>query len=256
MLTRCILQEATQDGGLVLLLGAQGKSMAMSRPRILLIDDEVETGTLLRVGLGAHGYDVSVTTSGEAALEEVARKEPDTIILDLMLPGMSGLDTCRTLREWSKVPVIVVSAMTGERTKIDALDTGADDYVLKPFSVDELAARVRAVLRRAADEPTAVTLHCGELALDQVSRAVTLGGREVRLTPTEYEILKYLMTHAGKVVTYPTLLHAVWGAGYEGANPNLRVFIARLRQKIERDPECPRYIRTESRVGYRLSCDG
>jgi two-component system, OmpR family, KDP operon response regulator KdpE len=226
----------------------------MKRLRVLLVEDEAETSTLLRIVLKDHDYDVEVVTTGEEALGAVARKEPDAVILDLGLPDMSGLDVCRTLRDWSKVPIIIISAVVENRARVKALDLGADDYVVKPFDIDELEARVRAVLRRVEKEPAAPTLHCGELELDQVGRIVTLRGREVHLTPTEYELLKYLMAHAGKVVTYPTLLRAVWGHGYEGANPTLRVFIAHLRQKIERDPDNPEYIRTEARIGYRLSC--
>ncbi|SRR5579883_162983 len=225
----------------------------MKRLRILLVDDEAETNTLLRIALKAHDYDVDVVTSGEEALTAVALKEPDAIILDLMLPDMSGLDVCRALREWSNVPIVIVSAVAENRTRVEALDLGADDYVVKPFDLDELEARVRAILRRVEKEPPAPTLRCGDLELDQAHRVVTLRGTEVRLTPTEYELLKYLMANAGKVVTYPVLLRAVWGNGYEGANPNLRVFIAHLRQKIERDPDNPEYIHTESRIGYRLS---
>lgn len=228
----------------------------MKHHSVLLVDDEPATTTMLRIALGAHGYDVKVAASGEAALAAVALKEPDAIILDLVLPDLSGQDVCRSLRDWSKVPIIVVSAISDNTTRVEALDLGADDYVVKPFDIDELAARVRAVLRRAEKEPGAPTLHCGELVLDQLQRIVTLRGQEVRLTPTEYNILKYLMTHADKVVTYPTLLRAVWGPGYENANPNLRVFIAHLRQKIERDPDNPEYIRTESRVGYRMCSRG
>ncbi len=224
----------------------------MKSLRILIVDDEAETRTMLRIGLGAYGYDVNEVTSGEEALAAAALKEPNAIILDLVLPDMSGLDVCRALREWSKVPILVVSAVADNRTRVEALELGADDYIVKPFDLEELEARVRAVLRRVEKEPAAATLRCGELELDQAQRRVTLAGRDVRLTPTEYDILKYLMTHAGKVVTYSTLLRAVWGHGYEGANPNLRVFIAHLRQKIERDPNHPEYIRTEARIGYRL----
>jgi two-component system KDP operon response regulator KdpE len=219
---------------------------------VLLVDNEPATTTMLRIALGAQGYDVKVAARGEDALVAAALSEPDVILLDLMLPDMSGQDVCRALRDWSVVPIIVVSAVAEYTVRVEALDLGADDYVVKPFDIHELAARVRAVLRRAEKEPAAPTLHCGELVLDQLQRTVMQSGREVRLTPTEYDILKYLMAHVGKVVTYPTLLRAVWGPGYENASPNLRVFIAHLRQKIERDPDNPEYIRTECRIGYRL----
>jgi two-component system KDP operon response regulator KdpE len=232
----------------------RGGTSTVQGTRILVVDDEAETGTMLRIAFGAFGYEVNVVVSGEGALAAAALREPDAIILDLMLPDMSGLEVCKVLREWSKVPIIIVSARVDNRSRVEALDLGADDYVVKPFDIEELEARVRAVMRRVEKVPAAATLRCGELELDQMRRVVTMAGQEVRLTPTEYEILKYLMTHAGMVVTYSTLLRAVWGHGYEGANPNLRVFIAHLRQKIERDPDNPEYIRTESRVGYRLCC--
>jgi two-component system KDP operon response regulator KdpE len=233
---------------------SRGGTSTVPSTRILVVDDEAETATMLRIALGAFGYDVNVVADGEGALAAAALREPDAIILDLMLPDMNGLEVCRVLREWSKVPIIIVSARVDTRSQVEALNLGADDYVVKPFHIEELEARVRAVLRRGDKEPAAAMLSCGELELDQMRRVVTLAGRQVRLTPTEYEILKHLMTHAGMVVTYSTLLRTVWGHGYEGANPNLRVFIAHLRQKIERYPDNPEYIRTESRIGYRLCC--
>jgi two-component system KDP operon response regulator KdpE len=223
--------------------------------RVLVVDDEPETRRLLRSLLADHGYLVELAASGDEALNRAALVRPDLVVLDLMLPDMDGLEICKELREWSTAPIIVLSAKTDERAKVEALNTGADDYLTKPFGLDEFVARVYAALRRATADVPAPILGSGELRLDQTRRQVTRRGEEVRLTPTEYEVLRYLMAHAGKVVTYPTLLRAVWGPGYEAAYETLRVFVANLRRKVEPDPEHPTYIRTEARVGYRF-CNG
>jgi two-component system KDP operon response regulator KdpE len=169
-----------------------------------------------------------------------------------MLPGMSGLEVCAELRRWSPVPILVLSAKGEERDKVEALDIGADDYLTKPFGMGELLARLRAVQRRSAGGSASPVLECGDLRLDADRRLVTLRGEAVHLTPTEYDVLRYLMASAGKVVTHRTLLRAVWGPAYEDASPTLRVFIAQLRGKIEPDPARPSYIRTEPGVGYRF----
>jgi two-component system KDP operon response regulator KdpE len=224
----------------------------VSGPRVLVVDDEPQIRRALRVGLAGRGYQVELASSGEEALDLAAVTPPDVVILDLMLPGLSGLEVCKALREWSQVPIIVLSAKGEERDKVEALDLGADDYLTKPFGMDELLARIRAALRRVSDEPPASVLEIGELRLDQARRLVTSRGREIHLTPTEYEMLRYLMVNAGKVITHRTLLQAVWGPNYEDAMQTLRFFIVQLRRKIEPDPSRPTYIRTEPGVGYRF----
>jgi two-component system KDP operon response regulator KdpE len=188
-------------------------------------------------------------------VEQAFRLTPNAIILELNLPDVDGLTLCRDLREWSNAAIIVLSAVAEERIKVEALDLGADDYVTKPFGRNELLARIRAALRRARSDPPPPLLKSGGLCVDQLGRLVTLNGRATHLTPTEYEILRYLMANAGRVVTYPTLLRAVWGNAYADATPTLRVFIAQLRRKIESDPNRPIYILTEPRIGYRFRSD-
>jgi two-component system, OmpR family, KDP operon response regulator KdpE len=227
----------------------------VSGPRILVVDDEPQIRRALRVGLAGHGYDVQLAGTGEEALDLAAVAPPDVIILDLMLPGLSGLDVCKGLREWSQAPIIVLSAKGEERDKVEALDLGADDYLTKPFGMDELLARIRAALRRTAGEAPTPVLEIGELRLDQARRLLTSRGREIHLTPTEYDMLRYLMTNAGKVITHRALLRAVWGPGYEDGSQTLRFFIAQLRRKIEPEPSRPIYIRTEPGVGYRFRAD-
>ncbi|HLH23339.1 MAG TPA: response regulator transcription factor [Chloroflexota bacterium] len=223
----------------------------MNGPRVLVVDDEPQIRRALRVGLASHGYQVQVAASGEEALALATHARPEVVILDLVLPGLDGLEVCQELRRWSPVPIIVLSARGQERDKVQALDLGADDYLTKPFGMDELLARIRAALRRAGASPSPV-LESGELRLDQARRVVTLRGAPVHLTPTEYDILRYLMANAGKVVTHRALLAAVWGPGYQDSARMLRVFIAQLRRKIEPVPARPTYIRTEPAVGYRF----
>ncbi len=224
----------------------------MAVARILVVDDEPQIRRALRVGLAGRGYDVQLAATGEEALDQAAVSPPDVVVLDLMLPGLSGLEVCRSLREWSQVPVIVLSAKDEERDKVEALDLGADDYLTKPFGMDELLARIRVALRRGGQPDSPPVLEIGHLVLDQARRLVTVGSDEVHLTPTEYELLRYLMANAGKVLTHRTLLRAVWGAEYEDATDTLRFFIVQLRRKIEPEPSRPTYIRTEAGVGYRF----
>jgi two-component system KDP operon response regulator KdpE len=230
----------------------------MAGARILVVDDEPEIGRALRVNLTAHGYEVTVVPSGEAALERLRTdRPPDLIILDLGLPGMSGLEVCRQVRATSDLPILVLSVKGEERDKVAALDLGADDYIAKPFGMNELLARVRVALRHAA-RPRAgagAVFSAGDLAIDFDRRLVTVRGQEVKLTPTEYDLLKVLVTHAGKIMTRHMLLDQVWGAGYMAEPHYLHVYIGQLRRKIEPDPLHPRYILTVPGVGYRFNAD-
>ena len=225
----------------------------MSGARLLVVDDEPQIRRMLGKGLAGAGYDVVVAASGEEALDEAERRQPDLVILDLAMPGIGGLETCLRLRARSSVPIIILSVQEREGDKIAALDAGADDYLTKPFGLGELLARIRAALRRAnapgALEPTFIA---GPLRVDFDRRAVTLNDAVVHLTPTEFDILKYLATHADRVVTHGVLLRAIWGERY-GAEPHyLHVYVNQLRRKIEPDPAAPRFIMTEPGVGYRL----
>ena len=229
----------------------------MNAPRVLVVDDEPQIRRSLRVALRANGYDVLEAADGEAALDAAAVSPPELVILDLGLPDMDGVDVCQRLREWSRVPVIVLSALGDDEAKVRALDLGADDYVTKPFSMTELLARMRVALRHAAlmaGSPDRV-IRARDVEIDLARRLVFRAGAEVHLTPTEYAILKYLAEHAGRVVTHGQLLRAVMGTGYEDAIGSLRVFIANLRKKLEADPSRPVLIVTEPGVGYRLRAD-
>jgi two-component system KDP operon response regulator KdpE len=227
------------------------------RKRILVIDDEPQIVRALRVGLTAQGYEVLTATNGEEALDLAASTPPDAVILDLGLPGLSGLEVCRQLREWSAAPILVLSAREAETEKVAALDLGADDYITKPFGMDELLARLRATLRRTgAAAPAESTLEAGDLRIDFGRRLVAVDGREVHLTPTEYSLLKILATNPDRVLTHGMLLRSVWGSEYGEEAHYLRVFIRQLRQKIETDPSRPRHILTEPGVGYRFRVDG
>jgi two-component system KDP operon response regulator KdpE len=220
--------------------------------RILVIDDEPQIRKLLQVSLGAHGYNVAEVATGQEGINQAAVFKPDLVILDLGLPDIDGQEVIRRIREWSEVPIIILTARDQEKEKIGALDAGADDYVTKPFGVGELMARLRVSLRRAAHSEDEPVMTCGDLAVDLALRRVTVAGREVKLTPTEYDILKVLAQHAGKVLTHKQLLKAVWGSSYDEDTHYIRVYIGQLRRKIEENPTQPRYIITESGVGYRL----
>ncbi|GAP13294.1 response regulators consisting of a CheY-like receiver domain and a winged-helix DNA-binding domain [Longilinea arvoryzae] len=220
---------------------------------ILLIDDERAIRRMLRVALSAHGYQVYEAASGEEGLQSAASQHPDVIILDLGLPDLDGVEVTRRLREWTQTPIIILSVRGGEEDKIAALDAGADDYLTKPFGTGELTARIRTALRHAQPSGDAQPIfQLAGLRVDLLRRTVTVDNKGVELTPTEYEILKLMVQHAGKVVTHNQLLRAVWGTGYEDEAHLLRVNISNLRHKIESDPAQPRYILTESGVGYRL----
>jgi len=221
--------------------------------RVLVVEDEVEMQRALRAGLQYHDFDVRAVGTGEEAIRESAAWRPDVILLDLGLPGMDGFATLRALRPSTRAAVIVVSVMPGEKDKVRALDAGADDYVVKPFGTEELVARIRAVLRRQADvtigEPVVRT---GDLEIDLGRRLVSVHGETVRLTPTEYELLRYLALHAGKPVSHTTLLRQVWGEYAVGDKYNTRYVVAQIRKKLGDDPANPKYIVNEPGVGYRL----
>jgi len=224
-------------------------------PRVLVVDDEPQILRGLRVILTNAGYRVELADDRATALDAVAARPPDAIVLDLVLPDGSGVDVCREVRRWSELPIIVLSAVGDEREKVRALDAGADDYVTKPFGVDELLARLRAVLRRHAGGPEDAVVGVGDLEVDLAARAVRLAGVELHLTPIEFDILRVLAENQGRLVTQRQLLHAVWGPGYEKETQYLRVHLAHIRAKIEPEPSRPRYVITEPGVGYRLRAE-
>jgi two-component system KDP operon response regulator KdpE len=227
----------------------------MSEPVVVLIEDEPEIRKFLRATLTGQGYRLFETTTGSDGLVEVASRQPDVVVVDLGLPDMDGLEVIRRLREWSAVPVIVLSARGQERDKVTALDAGADDYVSKPFSAGELLARIRVALRHAVGasrEGGDATFKIGELQVDLLHRRVLVGAREIHLTPIEYKLLTALVKHAGKVVTHQHLLREVWGPSHTDQGHYVRVYMAHLRHKLEAEPARPRYLLTEPGVGYRL----
>ena len=236
----------TEEGSLL------GSVRPLTGARILVIDDEVEIGRVIRRALIAAGFAVEWAASAAQGRERVAQWHPDVAILDLSLPDADGIEVCRELRTWTRVPIIVLSVRDYESDKVAALEAGADDYLTKPFGMRELIARIRVALRHAAPPRTEPIFETDELAIDIERRRVTVAGVEKHLTPTEYEVLKYLAQNVGKVVTHRMLLHAVWGPAYETEAHYLRVFINQLRQKIEPTPSRPHYLLTEPGVGYRL----
>lgn len=228
------------------------------KQRILIVDDEPQITRVLRRGLMAHGYLVRVANDAEAALDEIADSPPDLLITDLSMPGMDGLELTRRLRRQHQLPIIVLSVKGEEQTKVSALDAGADDYITKPFGIDELLARIRAALRRAPTAPRGSepeTLEAGDFQVDLAARQVRRRGQEIHLTPKEYELLVHLIRNAGKVLTHRALLGEVWGGDFTEQTEYLRVFVGQLRKKVEDDPAHPRYILTEPWVGYRFHVD-
>jgi len=225
------------------------------RQRILVVDDEPQIGRVMRTGLASHGFDVRVAADGEAALDLFSDWHPALVITDLSMPNMGGLEFCRRLRLISNVPLIVLSVKSEERVKVEALDAGADDYVTKPFGMDELVARVRAALRRNAltGIKESLVIEVGDFSVDLEAHKVSVTNREVHLTPKEFELLAYLVQHPGTVLTHHKLLGAIWGGDYTEQTEYLRVFIGQLRKKIESDPANPKYILTEPWIGYRFN---
>ncbi|HET9675034.1 MAG TPA: response regulator [Gaiellaceae bacterium] len=219
--------------------------------RILVVDDEPQILRAVRTSLQAVGYDVDVAETAAAALTSAAVRPPDAVILDLVLPDGNGIEVCRELRRWTTAPVLVLSAVGDEQEKVAALDAGADDYITKPFGVEELLARIRAALRRV-DRAAEPVVDLGGLVVDLERRLVTLDGEPVALTPTEYDVLELFVRNEGKLLTHPTILREVWGPAYGTESHYLHVYVSQLRRKIERDPARPRFLLTEAGAGYRL----
>lgn len=226
--------------------------MGDTGPRVLVVDDELAIRRFLRASLSAQGYQMFEASSAREGLDAAATVRPDLIILDLGLPDLDGVEVTRRLREWSKVPVLILSVRGRDEEKIAALDAGADDYLTKPFSIGELLARMRVAMRHVAQPADEPVVTAGDLTVDVARRLVTVGGREIALTPVEYTLLKTLALHAGRVMTHGQLLREVWGPGYDQGGNLLRVNISKLRHKVEPDPARPHYIVTEPGVGYRL----
>lgn len=227
-----------------------------SGARILVVDDEAPIRRSLKVNLETRGYMVDTAETGEKAMVALENRRPDLLILDLLMPGMGGIDVVRKLRAVSTIPIIVLSAIGEEAQKVQALELGADDYMTKPFGMEELFARIRSLLRRAAGATSAAPVFtAGNLSVNFDRREVSLDGQPVKLTPTEYDLLKYMIEHAGKVLTHRKLLQEVWGQAYVDQAQYLRVFVGQLRKKIEKHPGRPRFILTDPGVGYRFCID-
>ena len=223
----------------------------MSGARILVVDDEPQILRALETTLRGAGYEVDTAADGAAALARAAARPPEAVILDLVLPDRSGVEVCRELRMWLKAPVLVLSAVGEERDKVEALDAGADDYVTKPFGIDELLARLRAALRRAA-APGKPVVEIGKLTIDLDKRTVQRDGKAVSLTPHEFALLRYLAQNEGRLLTHRSILREVWGPSYQTESHYLHVYVSQLRRKIEPDPTRPQYLLTEAGAGYRL----
>jgi len=234
-------------------------SVGADKSRVLIVDDEPQITRVLKTVLTSQGYQVRTATEGEAAFANFMEWKPGLVITDVSMPHMDGIELCRRIRAKSSVPIIVLSVKGEEGTKVEALDSGADDYVTKPFGTDELLARVRAALRRSApkeDEADAASFEVGDFRIDMDSRRVHVGGAEVRLTPKEFELFVYMARHPNRVLGHRTLLEAVWGEASQEQPEYLRVFMGQLRKKLEPEPSNPRYLVTEPWVGYRLNPQG
>jgi two-component system KDP operon response regulator KdpE len=229
--------------------------MTGDHPVVLVVDDEIQIRRLLRVSLEANGYRMYEAATGQDGLAQVAVLKPDIVVLDLGLPDMGGMDMLKRLREWSHTPVIVLSVHDADEDKIALLDAGADDYLTKPFSMGELLARLRTAQRHAQPAPDTPVFKSSALTVNLSSRAVTLNGEPVKLTATEYALLRTFIQHAGKVLTHRQLLREVWGPSYETETQYLRVYMTMLRRKLELDPTNPRLLVTEPGVGYRMNVD-
>jgi two-component system KDP operon response regulator KdpE len=226
------------------------------RSRVLVVDDEPQITRVLRTVLSSQGYQVQTAPEGQSALNAFTEFRPELIITDLFMPHMDGLELCRRIRAVSNVPIIVLSVKGEERSKVEALDSGADDYVTKPFGIDELLARVRATLRRSGGDADVASFEAGAFRIDLEGRRVHVRGQEVRLTPKEFELFVYMARHPNRVITHRTLLEAVWGEASQEQPEYLRVFMGQLRKKLEEDPSNPKYLVTEPWVGYRFNPNG
>jgi two-component system, OmpR family, KDP operon response regulator KdpE len=220
--------------------------------RVLVVDDEPQIRRALSINLRARGYDVDLAPDGERALDEAARNHPDVVVLDLGLPGIDGVDVIRGLRGWSQVPIVVLSVRDAEGDKVAALDAGADDYVTKPFGMDELLARLRAALRRTIPAEEEALVETADFTIDLAAKKIRRDGEEVRLTPTEWHLVEALVRNRGRLVGQRQLLQAVWGPEYHDETNYLRVFMAQVRRKLEPEPGHPRYFITEPGMGYRF----
>ena len=228
----------------------------MDKSKVLVVDDEPQITRVLRTVLTSQGYQVKTAAEGEAALANFSEWRPELVITDLVMPHMDGVELCRRIRAVSSVPIIVLSVKGEERSKVDALDSGADDYVTKPFGMDELLARVRAALRRIGGDADVTSIEAGDFRIDLDGRRVHAHGQEVRLTPKEFDLFVYMARHPNRVITHRTLLEAVWGEASQEQPEYLRVFMGQLRKKLEPDPSNPRYLVTEPWVGYRFNPQG
>jgi two-component system, OmpR family, KDP operon response regulator KdpE len=226
------------------------------KSRVLVVDDEPQITRVLRTVLSSQGYQVRTAAEGESAMSNFTEWRPELVITDLYMPHMDGVGLCSRIRAVSNVPIIVLSVRGEERSKVEALDSGADDYVTKPFGIDELLARVRAALRRSGGEADVAAFEVGDFRVDLATRRVHAGGQEVRLTPKEFDLFVYMARHPNRVITHRTLLEAVWGEGSQEQPEYLRVFMGQLRKKLEPDPSNPKYLVTEPWVGYRFNPNG
>ena len=223
--------------------------------RVLVADDDPQILRALRITLAARGYEVVTASDGRAALDAATRTHPDIAVLDLGMPGLTGVEVIQAIRGWSQLPILVVSGRSESWDKVEALDAGADDYVTKPFAADELLARIRALGRRSPTAPEAPTVSFGDVVVDLAARVVTRAGTTVRLTPTEWRMLEVLLRHPGRLVTRETLLTEVWGPQYTTDTGYLRLYLSQLRKKLEPEPSAPRYLLTEAGMGYRFVPD-